>query len=163
MYRNVVTSNIRISFPPISMYSNISNISDVWNISRDCILLLAAHTYFNEYWIQCRSGNRTSLLLLKLSVLSFIYPWKKFLLSVDMLLQDNEKVVRQHFNAQSSGSNCSLLSFKLRVDSCLRLQNAPTSICSKPIADRLRSCNMKWKYETRGLSVITSSPFTNMD
>ena len=99
----------------------------------------------NEFWIQCRSGNWTSPLLPRWRRFSFVYPSKKSFPKFDILLSANNKVTRQHFNAQSSGGDCSIFPSKLRVDMLRRLQKAPASICSKPITESPRSCRKRIK------------------
>ena len=74
---------------------------------------------------------------------SFMYPSKKYFSKFDKLLSAISKATMERFNKHSSGGDCSWFVSKLRVDMLRRLQNAPASICSKPIADSPRSCKVQ--------------------
>ena len=143
IWRSKVTLETRISFLLISMNSRISNIPVVLNTSSYFILLPAARISLNECWIQCRLSNMTSLLWVKRRLSSFLYLSKIFLLKFDTLFSANNNFSIQHFNVHSSGGVCNLFSSKFRVNILWRLQNPPTSICSKPIAVNPISCNIK--------------------
>ena len=142
------------------MFDNISNNPSVSNISKDIILLLAAFIWVIECWIQCRSGNWTILLLLRWMRFSFLYPSKKSLLTLDILLSDKYNLTRERFT-HSSGGNVSLFEYKLSVDMLWRLQNAPVSIYSKPIAESPRSCKIRKNLREIVLCHILVSSYTS--
>ena len=154
----MVMLKIRILLTPISMYDNDLNTPLVSNTSNDFILFSAARMLLNECLIQCISGSTRRLLWLKWSSFNIWYPSKVFSRKFDMLLCDNDKVTRQQLNAHNSGADCSLLKSKLSWDTWRRSQNAPSSICSKPIHGSVRCYNKTWNREPA--SIYSSSQFT---
>ena len=140
MWRRIVTLEAWILFLHKSMYDNDSNIPVVLNTSDDFILLYPASMLINECLIQCKSGNRRRLLLLKLGYFIFV-SFKES--CTQKLLPDKINVTRPHFSEHNCGGKCSSFWFKVRTETWWRSWNAHTSICSNPIDESSRSYNIK--------------------
>ena len=79
------------------------------------------------------------LLELRLILLSFLKPLNESLLTSPILLLFKDNNIKRHFNGQSDGRDVNLFSCQRKRDICWAPQNAPISIRSMPIPERLSS------------------------